>query len=112
MQSATASITSTSRFIPIPPGEKGAFRGFACFETGTTVGNWALEVKSRRAQPVAPRCAQRSMPLEESPPSHAAGSRPPHPLENGPFGGNDRDAHQDEAIFLAWATTSSMPPCM
>ena len=33
-------------------------------------------------------------------------------LEHRALGGDNGDAHYAEAIFLACATTSSMPPCM
>ena len=33
-------------------------------------------------------------------------------FEHGALGGYNGDAHYAEAIFLACATTSSMPPCM
>src|SRR5437899_368529 len=34
------------------------------------------------------------------------------PLEHRPLGRDEGHPHQDDAIFLAWATTSSIPPCM
>jgi len=33
-------------------------------------------------------------------------------VEHRPLGRNNGDAHQADAIFLACAMTSSMPPCM
>src|SRR5438045_5691443 len=54
-QRATAANTIVNRFITIPPGEKGGFKGFAYFKTGTTVGNCDGEVKSGLGWPAGPR---------------------------------------------------------
>src|SRR5882762_4098965 len=146
--SATASITSPRRFIPIPPGEMGVlgFLRTSKLAPLLEIGSWKSRVGgcgTPRSNAHNIRCHLKKAP-HHSEPGHGtarpanldyplpqegheggvAGQNPQQPVkcgrhdgvrlpvENRAFRGDDRDVHQAEAIFLACATTSSMPPCM
>src|SRR5438876_567058 len=144
---ATASITSPSRFIPIPPAKKG-FRalctsklaplleidswkssvggaGPSCHDTHNVRCHLKKAPHHLKSGQVTSRLADlhNSLPQE----GHKRGvpwKNPNQPViggrhngirltvEHRPLRRNDRYAHQAVAIFLACATTSSMPPCM